>query len=86
MPVYFLNQSNSNIKIYSKNGNAGGYISDVMFLDDEENKVKYFLSVSILNYKQKSYLKRRVIYTSPGIDVFRKISKILYDYAKNQKP
>jgi len=85
MPVYFLNQYNNKIKIYSKNGNAGGYISDVMFLDDEENNVKYFLSVSFLNYKQKTYLKRRVIYTSPGIDVFRKISKILYDYAKNQK-
>ena len=70
-----FNQNNDKIKIYSKNGNAGGYISDVMFLNDDENNVKYFLSVSIYNYKQKSYYKRRVIYTSPGIDIFRKISK-----------
>jgi hypothetical protein len=46
--------------------------------------VKYFLSVSMLNYKQKSYYKRRVIYTTPGIDVFRKISNVLYEYAKKQ--
>jgi hypothetical protein len=85
MPATFLNNTNK-VKVYSKNGNAGGYISDVMFLDDEDNRVKYFLSVSLLNYKQKSYYKRRVTYTSPGIDVFRKISKILYDYAKNENP
>lgn len=82
MPQELFNQNNDKIKIYSKNGNAGGYISDVMFLNDDENNVKYFLSVSIYNYKQKSYYKRRVIYTSPGIDIFRKISKILYDDAK----
>jgi hypothetical protein len=85
MPPQFSN-TNGNVKIYSKNGNAGGYISDVMFLDDKENHVKYFLSVSMLNQKQKSYYKRRVVYTSPGIDVFRKMSKILYDYAKNNNP
>jgi hypothetical protein len=84
MPSAFLNKQNNNIKIYSKNGNAGGYISDVMFLNDEEHHVKYFLSVSMLNYKQKSYYKRRVIYTTPGIDVFRKISNVLYEYAKKQ--
>ena len=85
MPATFLNTTNK-VKIYSKNGNAGGYISDVMFLDDDENHVKYFLSVSILDQKQKSYYKRRVVYTSPGIDLFRKISKILYDYTKSEKP
>ena len=83
MPANFVNNTNK-VKIYSKNGNAGGYISDVMYLHDEEHQVKYFLSVSILNHKLKSYYKRRVVYTSPGIDVFRKISKILYDYAKNK--
>jgi hypothetical protein len=40
----------------------------------------------MLNQKQKSYYKKRVVYTSPGIEVFRKISKILYDYAKNSNP
>lgn len=80
MPTSLLNNTNK-VKIYSKNGNAGGYISDVMFLDDEEHHVKYFLSVSILDYKQKSYYKRKVVYTSPGVDVFRKISKILYDFS-----
>jgi len=25
-----------------------------------------------------------VIYTTPGIDVFRKISNVLYEYAKKQ--
>jgi hypothetical protein len=85
MPPQFLS-TNNKVKIYSKNGNAGGYISDVMFLDDEENNVRYFLSVSMLNQKQKSYYKKRVVYTSPGIEVFRKISKILYDYAKNSNP
>ena len=73
------------LKIYSKNGNAGGYISDVMFLQDDKTNIKYFLSVSILNIKQKKYYKRRVYYTSPGIDFFRKLSKILYDYEKNKK-
>lgn len=85
MPFIFLNNNTSKIKIYSKNGNAGGYISDVMLLSDEENNVKYFLSISMLNYKQKSYYKRRVVYTTPGIDVFRKISNVLYEYAKKQK-
>jgi hypothetical protein len=84
MPSIFLNNNTSKIKIYSKNGNAGGYISDVMLLSDEENNVKYFLSISMLNYKQKSYYKRRVVYTTPGIDVFRKISNVLYEYAKKQ--
>lgn len=85
MPFIFLNNNTSKIKIYSKNGNAGGYISDVMLLSDEENNVKYFLSISMLNYKQKNYYKRRVVYTTPGIDVFRKISNVLYEYAKKQK-
>jgi hypothetical protein len=85
MPSVLLNNHTNHIKVFSKNGNAGGYISDVMLLSDEENHVKYFLSISMLNYKQKSYYKRRIVYTSPGIDVFRKISNVLYEYVKKQK-
>ena len=85
IPNNFINNNDTSLKIYSKNGNAGGYISDVMFLQDDKTNIKYFLSVSILNIKQKKYYKRRVYYTSPGIDFFRKLSKILYDYEKNKK-
>lgn len=85
IPSHLINNNDSSLKIYSKNGNAGGYISDVMFLKDDKSNIKYFLSVSMFNYQQKKYYRRRVYYTSPGIDFFRKLSKILYDYEKNKK-
>jgi ribosomal protein S8 len=77
-----INTTDSAIKIYSKNGNASGYISDLMFFQDDKNKVKYFLSISIYNASKKYYIKRRAHYSSPGIDFFRQISKILNTYVK----
>jgi len=85
IPPHLINNKDSNIKIYSKNGNAGGYISDVMFFTDEKNNIKYFLSVSMYNARTKYYYRRRARYTSPGIDFFRQLSKILYNYEKEKK-
>jgi hypothetical protein len=85
IPPGFINNNDSTLKIYSKNGNAGGYISDIMYFTDEKNKVKYFLSVSIYNASNKYYYRRRAYYTNPGIDFFRQLSKVLYNYEKDKK-
>lgn len=85
IPPDLINNQDSSIKIYSKNGNAGGYISDIMYFTDEKNKVKYFLSVSMYNASNKYYYRRRAYYTSPGIDFFRQLSKVLYNYEKEKK-
>ena len=85
IPPDLINNQDSSIKIYSKNGNAGGYISDIMYFTDEKNKVKYFLSVSMYNASNKYYYRRRTYYTSPGIDFFRQLSKVLYNYEKEKK-
>lgn len=85
LPPSLLNNNDSSIKIYSKNGNAGGYISDIMYFTDEKNKVKYFLSVSLYNASNKYYYRRRAYYTSPGVDFFRQLSKVLYNYEKEKK-
>ena len=84
IPSHLINNKDSAIKVYSKNGNAGGYISDVMFFTDEKSKVKYFLSVSMYNATTKYYYRRRAHYTSPGLDFFRQLSKILYNYEKEK--
>ena len=85
IPSHLINNKDSAIKVYSKNGNAGGYISDVMYFTDEKNKVKYFLSVSMYNATTKYYYRRRARYTSPGLDFFRQLSKILYNYEKENR-
>lgn len=85
IPPSLINTDDSTIKFYSKNGNASGYISDVMFVEDEKNKVTYFVSISMYNASKKYYIKRRAHYTSPGIDFFRQVSKILYAHVKENK-
>jgi hypothetical protein len=56
-----------------------------MYFTDEKNKVKYFLSVSLYNASNKYYYRRRAYYTSPGVDFFRQLSKVLYNYEKEKK-
>jgi hypothetical protein len=85
IPPGLINNNDSTIKVYSKNGNAGGYLSDIIYFTDEKNKVKYFLSVSMYNARNKYYYKRRAYYSSPGIDFFRQLSKVLYNYEKEKK-
>jgi hypothetical protein len=85
IPPGLINNNDSTIKVYSKNGNAGGYLSDIMYFTDEKNKVNYFLSVSMYNATNKYYYKRRAYYSSPGIDFFRQLSKVLYNYEKEKK-
>ena len=85
LPIHLIHNTDSTLKVYSKNGNASGYLSDVMYFTDQKNKVNYFLSVSMYNAATKYYYKKRAHYSSPGIDFFRQLSKILYNYQKGKK-
>lgn len=73
-----METASNNLRIYNKVGIAGGYISDVSFIEDKRIGLKYFLSGSMHAKKDGIVGNNNYSYYDIGIPVFRKIGELVY--------
>lgn len=73
-----MNASHEHLRIYNKVGIAGGYISDVSFIEDKRIGLRYFLSGSMHAKKDGIVGNNNFSYYDIGIPAFRKIGELVY--------
>lgn len=73
-----MNTNGNSLRIYNKVGIAGGYISDVSFIEDKRIGLKYFLSGSMHAKKDGIIGNNNFNYYDIGIPTFRKIGELVY--------
>jgi hypothetical protein len=73
-----MNTAHENLRIYNKVGIAGGYISDVSFIEDRRIGLRYFLSGSMHAKKDGIIGNSNYSYYDIGIPAFRKIGELVY--------
>jgi hypothetical protein len=73
-----MNTSSNSLRIYNKVGIAGGYISDVSFIEDKRIGLRFFLSGSMLAKKDGVIGNNNFNYYDIGIPTFRKIGELVY--------
>lgn len=71
------------VRIYNKVGIAGGFISDVSFIQDKRSRLAFYLSGAMMAKKDGIPDNGKFDYYSIGIPVFRKIGAMVYAYLLN---
>ncbi len=69
-----------NIRIFNKVGLAYGYLTDVAYIVDFNNKVEFLLSATIHVNKNKIYNDGIYEYNQIGLPFLAKLGKVIYDY------
>lgn len=75
----------SKIRIFNKVGLAYGYLTDVAYIVDFENKVEFLLSAVIHVNKNKIYNDGVYEYNEIGLAFLAKLGKVIYNYELNRK-
>lgn len=73
-------RADSNIRIYNKIGMAYGFMSDVAYLVDYENKVEFFLSAVIYANEDEVLNDNRYDYYTIGYPFMERLGKLIYQY------
>ncbi|MEM8908387.1 MAG: serine hydrolase, partial [Bacteroidota bacterium] len=73
------------IRIFNKVGFAYGFLSDVAYIMDLENKVEFMLSAVIHVNENEIYNDNQYEYDRIGLPFLAKLGQIIYDYEK-QRP
>ncbi|MCX7874746.1 MAG: class A beta-lactamase-related serine hydrolase [Melioribacteraceae bacterium] len=75
----------NNFRIFNKVGLAYGYLTDVAYIVDFENKVEFLLSATIHVNKNKIYNDGIYEYSEIGLPFLSKLGKVIYEYELNRK-
>ena len=76
----------NNIRCFSKSGLAYGFLTDVTYFVDFENKVEFMLSATILSNKDQVFNDDKYDFETIGYPFMKLLSKTIYDYElKRQK-
>ena len=70
----------NNIRCFSKSGLAYGFLTDVCYFVDFENKVEYVLSATILSNKDEIFNDDKYDFETIGYPFMKLLSKTIYDY------
>ncbi len=68
-----------NIKIFNKVGWAYGFLTDVSYVIDTENKVEYLLAATIHVNENEVYNDGEYEYDTIGLPFFSKLGRVIYD-------
>lgn len=74
----------TNFRIFNKVGLAYGYLTDVAYIVDFENKVEFMLSALIHVNKDGVYNDGKYEYAQIGLPFLSKLGKVFYEYEKNR--
>ncbi len=76
---------NNTPTIYSKSGEAYGYISDGAFVEDVEHNLKYFICAELLVNEDEIFNDDQYEYNQIGIPFLAQFGKSVHSYFLNQK-
>lgn len=68
------------IRILNKVGMAYGYLTDVAYIIDLENKVEFLLSATVYTNENQIFNDNEYEYEEIGLPFLRELGKILYEY------
>ncbi|MEW6654418.1 MAG: serine hydrolase, partial [Bacteroidota bacterium] len=74
----------SSIRIFNKVGLAYGYLTDIAYIIDFENKVEFMLSAVIHVNKDQIYNDGIYEYDKIGMPFLANLGRVIYDYEKNR--
>lgn len=74
----------SNIRIFSKEGDAYGFLTDVAYIVDFENKIEFMLSATIYCNSDGIFNDDKYDYDTVGYLFMKNLGKALYDYELNR--
>jgi hypothetical protein len=73
-----------NIRIFNKVGEAYGYLTDVSYIIDYENKIEFMLSATIYVNKDGIFNDDQYEYETVGFPFFKKLGEAIYNYEKSR--
>jgi hypothetical protein len=73
-------RQNGKVRIFHKSGEAYGFLTDVGYVVDFENKIEFMLSATIHCNSDGIYNDDKYDYDSVGLPFLKNLGKIFYDY------
>ncbi len=79
---YFMDEEklSEDMHVYNKVGQSGGFISDVSYIEDKKNHIRFFLSASMLAKKSNVINDGNNNYKDFGFPVFSEIFQQIYKF------
>lgn len=74
-----------NFRIFNKVGWAYGYLTDVAYIIDFENKIEFFLAANIHVNENETYNDGVYEYESIGLPFFANLGRVVYEYEQKRK-
>ena len=68
------------IRIFNKVGDAYGFLTDIAYITDFENKIEFFLSATIYCNSDGIFNDDKYDYDSIGYPFFKHIGQVIYNY------
>ncbi|CAN5476745.1 hypothetical protein BH10BAC3_BH10BAC3_26150 [soil metagenome] len=75
----------SYIRIFNKEGDAYGFLTDVAYIVDFKNKVEFMLSATILCNSDGIFNDDKYDYDDIGFPFFKNLGSVIYDYELQRK-
>lgn len=73
------------IRIFNKVGWAYGFLTDVSYIVDFENKIEFFVTATIHVNENQTYNDGKYEYEEIGLPFFENLGQVLYDFEKNRE-
>jgi hypothetical protein len=73
------------IRIFNKEGDAYGFLTDVAYVVDFKNKVEFFLSATLLCNSDGIFNDDHYDYDSIGFPFLQHLGQIIYNHELNRK-
>lgn len=75
----------ANIRIFNKVGDAYGFLTDVAYIVDFENKVEFMLSATILCNSDGIFNDNKYDYEEAGFPFMKNLGQVIYEYERQRK-
>ena len=75
----------SNIRIFNKEGDAYGFLTDIAYVVDFENKVEFFLSANISCNSDGIFNDDNYDYENIGFPFLKNLGQVIYQYELQRK-
>jgi hypothetical protein len=69
-----------NVRIFNKEGDAYGFLTDVAYFVDFEKGIEFFLSASIYSNSDGIFNDDHYDYENVGLPFLRNLGRVIYDY------
>jgi hypothetical protein len=75
-----IKPADKNIRIFSKPGEAYGFLVDVTYVIDKKNNIEFMLSAALLNNSKGIFNSDDYDYNTVGLPFFKNLGELIYNY------